>query len=102
MVEEALSPKIMMPARQIIRSKLFLVALALLAVMPLLWIVGFHSAAQSPVPCEVEYDALVRQAKQELIDGNRSAALNSLIAARTKLRDCETPTAKDVAPLWQN
>jgi hypothetical protein len=87
---------------RIARSKLFLIALMLAVVAPVLWFSSFHSAAQTPVPCETEYDNLVKQAKQELIDGNRPAAINSLIAARSKLRDCETPTAKDVAPLWPN
>jgi len=71
-------------------------------VAPVLWFSSFHSAAQTPVSCETEYDNLVKRAKQQLIDGNRSAAINSLIAARSKLRDCETPTAKDVAPLYPN
>jgi hypothetical protein len=87
---------------ELTRSKRLLIVLALALAVPIVWLSGFRSAAQTPVACDVQYDALVKQAKEELINGDRTAAINSLIAARAKLRDCETPTAKEVAPIWSN
>jgi hypothetical protein len=88
--------------RRIARSKLFLIIVALLIAAPVLWLTAFHSSAESPLPCDVEYDHLVKQAKQQLVNGDRTAAINSLIAARAKLRDCQPPTPKDVAPMFPN
>jgi hypothetical protein len=88
--------------RRIARSKLFLLVIAVLIAAPVLWFSAFHSAAETPLPCDVEYDNLVKQAKQELINGDRTAAINSLIAARSKLRDCQPPTPKDVTPMFPN
>ena len=85
-----------------LRSKWFLILVTIVIVLPVLWLTGFRSAAEAPSTCEAQYESLVRQAKAELIDGDRAAALDSLMAARAKLRDCETPTAKDVAPVWPN
>jgi len=84
------------------RSKLLMIVVALLIAVPVLWFSAFHSAAQSPLPCDVEYDRLVKLAKQELINGDRTSAINSLIAAREKLRDCQPPSPKDVAPIFPN
>jgi len=84
------------------RSKSFVIFVALALAILIVWFSDFRSAAQTPVACDVQYDALVKRAKDELINGDRTAAINSLIAARAKLRDCETPTAKDVAPIWSN
>jgi hypothetical protein len=83
-------------------SKRLLIILTLTLAIPVVWFSVFRSAAQSPVTCEAQYDTLVKQAKTELTAGDRTAAINSLIAARNKLRDCETPTAKDVAPIFRN
>jgi hypothetical protein len=52
--------------------------------------------------CDAQYDVLVKRAKEQLINGDRAAAIDSLIAARAKLRDCGPPSAKDVTPLWKN
>jgi hypothetical protein len=102
MTEATVPLKTATSPKRFARTKVFLILLTLAVVLPVIWFSSFHSAAQTPLPCETEYDNLVRQAKQELIDGNRTAAINSLIAARAKLRDCEMPTAKDVAPLYPN
>ena len=102
MAEETLQLKSPLSPSVSVRFRWVLVALILAASMPLVWFFGFRSAAQTRTPCEEEYDTLVKQAKQELIDGDRSAAVNSLIAARPKLRDCQPPSAKDVAPMWHN
>jgi hypothetical protein len=84
------------------RSKWFLLVLIPAIAVPVIWLSGFRSAAETPVSCDVAYNALVKQAKEDLINGDRAASINSLKAARAKLRDCETPTAKDVAPMWPN
>ena len=91
-----------MSMRQMGRSKWFLLVLIPAIAVPVIWLSGFRSAAQTPLTCDAAYNALVKQAKEELINGDRTASINSLIAARAKLRDCETPTAKDVAPIWPN
>jgi hypothetical protein len=90
------------PRGRMTLSKRLLVVLALAFAIPVVWFSLFRAAAGSPVTCEAQYDALVKQAKVELTAGDRTAAINSLIAARSKLRDCETPTAKDVAPIFRN
>jgi len=84
------------------RSKQLLIALALAVLVPVIWLSGFRSAAEPRVACEVQYDELVKQAKEQLINGDRAAAINSLIAARSRLRDCGPPTARDVTPVWPN
>lgn len=84
------------------RSKGLLIIVILATAVPVIWLSGFRSSAEPPVDCDVQYSVLVKQAKAELINGNRTAAINSLIAARAKLRDCETPSARDVAPIWPN
>ena len=83
-------------------SKRLIIILALSLAIPLLWFSVFRSTVSPAAACDSQYDALVQQAKAELTDGNRTAAINSLIAARNKLRDCQTPSAKDVAPMWGN
>ena len=83
-------------------SKRLLIILTLALAVPVVWFTAFRSAAQAPLTCEAQYSALVKQAKADLINGDRTAAINSLIAARNKLRDCQPPTAKDVAPIWPN
>jgi len=102
MADETMRPEEAGSLRRMARSSWFLIILTLAIAAPVIWLSGFRSAAEAPVACDAQYNALVRQAKTELINGDRTAALNSLIAARAKLRDCETPTAKDVAPIWQN
>ena len=84
------------------RSKWLLIVVALTCAVPVLWFTAFRSAAEAPLTCDAQYEALVKQAKAELTNGNRTGAINSLLAARNKLRDCETPSAKDVAPIWRN
>jgi hypothetical protein len=96
------APEKLSPLRLMVRSRRLLIILTIAIAVPVIWLSGFRSAAQAPVACDVQYDALVKQAKEELINGDRTAAINSLIAARARLRDCETPTAKDVAPIWRN
>jgi hypothetical protein len=88
--------------RRMTPSKWLLVVVTLVVAVPLILLSGHRSASEAPVACDAQYDTLVKQAKEELINGDRTAAINSLIAARAKLRDCETPTAKDVAPIWSN
>lgn len=83
-------------------SKRLLIVLVLTLAIPVVWLSVFRSSASPTTACDAQYDALVKQAKAELTNGDRTAAINSLIAARNKLRDCQTPTAKDVAPMWRN
>ena len=72
------------------RRFLILIILTMVIAVPVIWLSGFHSAAQAP--CDAQYNALVKQAKAELINGDRTAALSSLVAARAKLRECAPPT----------
>jgi hypothetical protein len=102
MADETIHPEKMSGFSRMVRSRKLIIGLTIAVAVPLIWFSSFRSAAQAPVGCDVQYDTLVKQAKQQLINGDRTAAVNSLIAARTKLRDCETPTAKDVAPIWSN
>jgi hypothetical protein len=83
-------------------SKRSLIILVLVFTIPVIWFSVFRSTASPTVACDEQYDGLVKQAKAELINGDRTAAINSLMAARSKLRDCQTPTAKDVAPMFRN
>jgi hypothetical protein len=83
-------------------SKPLIIILTLIIAIPVVWFSVFRSTAGVPVSCDAQYDALVKQAKAQLSSGDRTATINSLIAARNKLRDCETPSAKDVAPIFRN
>jgi hypothetical protein len=83
-------------------SKRLVIILVLALAIPVVWLSVFRSSASPTTACDDQYDTLVKQAKAELTNGDRTAAINSLIAARNKLRDCQTPTAKDVAPMWRN
>jgi hypothetical protein len=96
------APEKVISLRLMARSKRLLILLTLAIAVPVIWLSGFRTAAQAPVACDVQYDALVKEAKEQLINGDRTAAINSLMAARARLRDCETPSAKDVAPIWRN
>jgi hypothetical protein len=87
---------------RVMTFKRVLIILALTIAIPVVWLSVFRSSASPTTTCDDQYDTLVKQAKVELTNGNRTGAINSLIAARNKLRDCQTPTAKDVAPMWRN
>ena len=102
MAEEMTGPAKLSLRSRMAPSKRLLILLALAFAVPVMWLIGFRSTAEAPVTCDAQYNALVKQAKADLINGDRTAAINSLIAARNKLRDCQTPTAKDVAPVWRN
>jgi hypothetical protein len=39
--------------------------------------------------CTERYNALLEQAKESLVKGDRGAAINSLIAAKIQLRTCQ-------------
>jgi hypothetical protein len=67
--------------------------------IPVIWFSVFHTTETPNDACNAQYDELVKQAKTELTNGDRRGALNSLIAARNKLRDCQAFNAKDVDPL---
>jgi len=82
-------------------SRVLLIVL-ILALVPAMWFAEYRLNAQAPVSCDDQYNALVQQAKAELAKGDRTGAINSLIEARNKLRDCETPASKDVIPMWRN
>lgn len=45
--------------------------------------------ADDSAACAERYNALLGQAKASLIQGDRNAAINSLIAANSQLRRCE-------------
>ena len=45
--------------------------------------------ANDSAACSERYNALLGQAKASLIQGDRNAAINSLIAANSQLRRCE-------------
>ena len=82
-------------------TRLLIILIVALAI-PVVWYSFFRTTPPPSAACEDQYDTLVIQAKTELTHGNRIAAINSLIAARNKLRDCQTPSAKDVTPMWRN
>jgi hypothetical protein len=90
--------------RRSLLTKRLPIILTIVVALSVMWLIGlwFHSTPEARVTCDAQYNALLRQAKTDLINGNRMAAINSLVAAKNKLRDCETPTAKDVAPMWPN
>ena len=102
MAQQMTGPEKLSLGSRMAPSKWLLIILTLALAVPVIWLTGFRSAAEAPVTCDAQYNALVKQAKADLINGDRTAAINSLIAARNKLRDCQTPTAKDVAPVWRN
>ena len=102
MAEEIVRPERMSIVTRWARWRRVLIVLTLTVAATVIWLTGFRSAAEAPTSCDAHYNELVKRAKDELINGDRSAAIKSLIAARATLRDCETPTAKDVAPIWRN
>lgn len=52
--------------------------------------------------CADQYNALVRQAKDNLIKGDRAGAIRLLRAAKVQLHVCEVHSAQDVAPMFPN
>jgi hypothetical protein len=80
---------------------LFLTAIASVLVMERAFV--HQPAAASPEgSCGDQYNALVKEAKDNLIKGDRVAAVNSLVQARTQLHLCESRTAQDVKGSWSN
>ncbi len=102
MAQEITAPEILssrspnMPSRRALITVTVAFAVAVLLLTGL-WL---RSASNAAATCDAQYNALVSQAKTDLINGNRAGAIRSLIDARSKLRACETPTAKDVNPVW--
>jgi hypothetical protein len=92
------------PRRRSALSKRLPIILTLVVALPVMWFIEywFRSTPEARVTRDVQCNALLNQAKTDLVNGDRTAAINSLVAAKNKLRDCETPTAKDVAPMWPN
>jgi hypothetical protein len=60
------------------------------------------AAAAPSGSCDDQYNALVKEAKENLIKGDRVATINSLVQARTKLHSCESRSAEDVKGSWSN
>ena len=51
--------------------------------------------------CIDKYNSLVRQAKSNLIKGDRIGAINSLTATKAQLHQCETTLATSVSGVMQ-
>ena len=47
------------------------------------------TSSEDPSACADRYNALLGQAKASLLNGDRGAAVNSLIAAKLQLRTCQ-------------
>jgi hypothetical protein len=50
--------------------------------------------------CVDRYNAMVGQAKSDLVRGDRIGAINSLTAARAQLHQCEVPSGISVSGIW--
>lgn len=83
------------------------VALAV-AVLLTICVVGLvidHLMTESPQEraeraCIDKYNGFVRQAKSDLIGGDRIGAINSLVAAKAQLHQCEVASANSVSGIW--
>ncbi len=64
-------------------SKPLIIILTLIIAIPLVWFSVFRSTAGVPLSCDAQYDALVKQAKAQLGNGDRTASINTLIAPGT-------------------
>src|SRR5580700_5231550 len=104
MAEELSAPEGPTPRRRGALSRRLAIILTLVVALPVIGLIEywFRSTPDARATCVAQYDALLSQAKADLINGDRTAAIKSLVAARNKLRDCEIPTAKDVNPMWSN
>jgi hypothetical protein len=104
MAEELSAAESPDPRRRSLLAKRLPIILTIVVALSMIWLIGFwfYSTPEARVTCDAQYNALLNQAKTDLVNGDRTAAINSLVAARNKLRDCETPTAKEVAPMWPN
>ena len=77
------------------RTLLFatVLALASIASLPRICAEGPDGSAAVGLPdsssCTDRFNALLAQAKASLVRGNRGAAINSLIAAKTQLHTCQ-------------
>jgi len=65
-------------------------------------IVDTTEIAQSRGICGAQYNALVKQAKDDLIKGDRPGAIRLLRAAKVQLHICEVRSTRDVAPMFPN
>jgi hypothetical protein len=104
MAEELSAAESPTPRRRGALFKRLPIIVTLVVALPAIWLLGFwfRSTPEARVTCDAQYNALLNQAKTDLVNGDRTAAINSLVAAKKKLRDCETPSAKAVAPMWSN
>lgn len=50
--------------------------------------------------CVDRYNAMVGQAKADLVRGDRIGAINSLTAAKAQLHQCEVPLGVSVSGIW--
>lgn len=57
---------------------------------------------ESRSTCGDQYNALVKQAKDDLVKGDRAGAVRLLRAAQVQLHTCEVRTAQDVEPMFRN
>jgi len=51
--------------------------------------------------CIERYNGFIREAKANLVRGDRTAAINSLEAARVQLHHCEVQSARSVSGIWR-
>jgi hypothetical protein len=104
MAEELSAAERPTPRRRGALFKRLPIIVTLVVALSAMWLIGFwfRSTPEARVTCDAQYNALLNQAKTDLVNGDRSAAIKSLVAARNKLHDCEIPTAKDVNPMWSH
>ncbi len=84
-----------------------LVTLALVAIVTIgvIAIAVDHLIMESPQEraeraCIDKYNSFVKQAKSNLVKGDRIGAINSLVAAKAQLHQCEVTSASSVSGIW--
>jgi hypothetical protein len=88
------------------RGRLIALAVAVLITIVVIGIVVDRLMTESPQEraervCIDKYDGFVRQAKSDLVKGNRVGAINSLVAAKAQLHQCEVVSASSVSGVLQ-
>ena len=88
-------------------GKLIALAVAVLLLIGVVGIVVYHLMTESPPEraereCIDKYNGLVRQAKADLTNGDRTGAINSLVAAKAQLHQCQVASANSVSGIYHH
>lgn len=86
-------------------GRLVVVTLAVIVTIGVAAIAVDHLMMENPQEraeraCIDKYNSFVKDAKANLVKGDRIGAINSLVAAKAQLHQCEVASASSVSGIW--